>query len=186
MLGYDPQSSTLIAELGCIDYYRGDYDHAITFFREALTNDPRSAVAYWGLGKSLSLQGNYDEAVRVMRQFRAVTGFEPPLLTAEIGYALARAGRRKEAEKEISQLSEESKTSFVDPYLISLIYLGLHDETLTLRCLDQAYEVKSPFLISIPTEPKWKETLMQPKLQNFLAKLRPNAEATTLPASPRS
>jgi TolB-like protein len=176
MLGYDPQSPTLVGELGCIDYYRGDYEHAIRFFREAMTNDPRSPVPYWGLGKSLSLQGNYDEAVRAMRQFKAAAGFEPPMLTAEIGYALGRAGRRKEAEKEIDQLRQESKTIFVDPYFIALIYLGLHDETLTLRWLDQAYQVRSPFLISMTTEPKWKETLKQPGLQDFVAKLRPDAE----------
>jgi TolB-like protein len=176
MLGYDPQSPALIAELGCIDYYRGDYDHAIKFFREAITSDPRSPVPYWGLGKSLALRGNYEEAVRIMRQFRAVTGFEPPVLTAEIGYALARSGQKQEAEKEVEQLKEESKTIFVDPYFLSLIYLGMHDETLTLRWLDEAYQVRSPFLISMTTEPKWKEMLKQPKLQNFIAKLRPNAE----------
>ena len=98
------------------------------------------------------------------------------MLTAEIGYALARAGRRKEAEKEINQLREESKTIFVDPYFISLIYLGLHDEPLTLRWLYQAYQIRSPFLISMSTEPKWKEMLKRPKLQDFVARLRPSAE----------
>jgi TolB-like protein len=185
MLGYDPQSPALIAELGCIDYYRGDYDHAIKFFREAITSDPRSPVPYWGLGKSLSLQGNYDEAVRIMRQFREVTGFEPPVLTAEIGYALAQAGRRKDAEKEIDQLREQSKTIFVDPYFISLIYLGMHDEPQTFRSLDEAYQVRSPFLISMTTEPKWKEMLKQPKLQGFIAKLRPDAEVK-VPQTPGS
>ena len=177
MLGYDPQSATLIGELGCIDYYRGDYDHAIQSFREAMTIDPRSPVPYWGLGKSLSLRGDFDEAVQAMRQFKAVSGFEPPMLTAEIGYALARAGKRQEAESEIDQLKEESKTAYVDPYFIALIYLGLADEPLTLRWLDQAYRVRSPFLISISTEPKWKEMLERPKLQSFVAKLVPQAEA---------
>jgi TolB-like protein len=183
MLGYDPQSAALIGELGCIDYYRGDYDHAIQSFREARTIDPRSPVPYWGLGKSLSLRGDFDEAVGAMRQFKAVSGFEPPILTAEIGYALARAGKRQEAEREIGQLKEEAKTAFVDPYLISLIYLGLADEPLTLRWLHQAYRVRSPFLISIPTEPKWKEMLERPELQSFVAKLVPRAQAD-LPDSP--
>jgi TolB-like protein len=177
MLGYDPQSATLIGELGCIDYYRGDYDHAIQSFREAMTNDPHSPVPYWGLGKSLSLRGDFDEAVRGMRRFKAVSGFEPPMLTAEIGYALARAGKRQAAEREIEQLKEESKTAYVDPYLISVIYLGLADEPLTLRWLDEAYRARSPFLISITTEPKWKEMLKRPKLQSFVAKLVPPKQA---------
>jgi hypothetical protein len=85
----------------------------------------------------------------------------------------------------MDQLREESKTIFVDPYFISLIYLGMHDEPQTFRSLDEAYQVRSPFLISMTTEPKWKEMLKQPKLQGFIAKLRPDAEAK-VPQTPGS
>ena len=63
-----------------------------------------------------------------MGQFKPANGFEPPLLTAEIGYALGRGGKRSEAQREIAELREESKSAFVDSYLVSLIYLGMGDE----------------------------------------------------------
>jgi TolB-like protein len=173
MLGYDPQSAQLIGELGCIDYYRGNYENAMAHYREAVAKDPHSPVPYWGLGKTLSLQGKYGEAVKVMRQFKPANGFEPPLLTAEIGYALGREGKTSEAEREIAELREESKSVFVDPYLISLIYLGMGDEQVTLQWLNRAYVVRSPFLISISTEPKWKGMIQRPGLQAFLAKITP-------------
>ena len=173
MLGYDPQSAQLIGELGCIDYYRGDYENAMRHYRDAMAEDPHSPVPYWGLGKTLSLQGKYGEAVKVMRQFKPANGFEPPLLAAEIGYALGREGKTSEAQQEIAELREESKTAFVDPYLISLIYLGMGDEQLTLQWLNRAYVVRSPFLISISTEPKWKAMIERPGLQAFLAKITP-------------
>jgi TolB-like protein/Tfp pilus assembly protein PilF len=56
MLGYDPQSAQLIGELGCIDYYRGDYENAMVHYREAVAKDPHSPVPYWGLGKTLSVK----------------------------------------------------------------------------------------------------------------------------------
>jgi serine/threonine-protein kinase len=173
MLGYDPQSAQLIGELGCIDYYRGDYENAMRHYREAVATDPHSPVPYWGLGKTLSLQGKYGEAVKVMRQFKPANGFEPPLLTAEIGYALGREGKTAQAEQEIAELREQSKSTFVDPYLVSLIYLGMGDERLTLQWLNHAYVVRSPFLISISTEPKWKPMIERPGLQAFLAKMTP-------------
>jgi TolB-like protein/tetratricopeptide (TPR) repeat protein len=173
MLGYDPQSAQLIGELGCIDYYRGEYENAMRHYREAVAKDPHSPVPYWGLGKTLSLQGKYGEAVKVMRQFKPANGFEPPLLTAEIGYALGREGKTSEAQREIAVLREESKSAFVDPYLVSLIYLGMGDEQLTLQWLNRAYVVRSPFLISISTEPKWKRMIERPGLQTFLAKMTP-------------
>jgi hypothetical protein len=67
-----------------------------------------------------------------MRQFKPANGFGPPLLTAEVSYALGREGKKDEAKKEIAELRAQSKSMFVDPYLISLIYLGMGDEQLTL------------------------------------------------------
>jgi TolB-like protein/Tfp pilus assembly protein PilF len=173
MLAYDPQSAQLIGELGCIDYYRGDYQDAMQNYREAMAKDPHSPVPYWGLGKTLSLQGKYGEAVKVLRQFKPANGFEPPLLTAEIGYALGREGKTGEAEREIAELREESKSKYVDPYFIALIYLGMGEEQATLQWLNRAYIVRSPFLISISTEPKWKSMIERPALQSFLAKMTP-------------
>jgi TolB-like protein/Tfp pilus assembly protein PilF len=176
MLGYDPQSAQLIGELGCIDYYRGDYKNALAHYREATAKDPHSPVPYWGLGKTLSLQAKYGEAVKVMRQFKPANGFEPPLLTAEIGYALGREGKISEAQQEIVELREQSKSTFVDPYLVSLVYLGMGDEKGTLQWLNRAYVVRSPFLISISTEPKWKAMIERPGLQAFLAKMTPQEQ----------
>jgi TolB-like protein len=173
MLGYDPQSAQLIGELGCIDYYRGDYENAMQHYRDAMAKDPHSPIPYWGLGKTLSLQDKYGEAVKVMRQFKPANGFEPPLLTAEVGYALGREGKTSEAQREIAVLREESKSTFVDPYFVSLIYLGMGDEQLTLQWLNRAYAVRSPFLISISTEPKWKAMIGRSGLQAFLAKMTP-------------
>ncbi len=49
MLGYDPQSAQLIRRgLGCIDYYRGDYENAIKHYREAMAEG--SALAGTVLG----------------------------------------------------------------------------------------------------------------------------------------
>jgi tetratricopeptide (TPR) repeat protein len=107
MLGYDPQSAELIGELDCIDYYRGDYENAMQHYREAMTKDAHSPIPYSGLGKTLSLQGKSGEAVKVLRLFKPANGFEPPLLTAEIGYALGREGKTSEAQRVIAELREE-------------------------------------------------------------------------------
>ena len=173
MLGYDPQSAQLIGELGCIDYYRGDYEGAMVHYREAMTKDSHSPIPYWGLGKTLSLQGKYGEALKVMRQFKPANGFEPPLLTAEIGYALGREGKTSEAQRVIAELREESKSTFVDPYLVSLIYLGMGDEQAALQWLNRAYVVRSSFLVGVSTDPKWKAMIERPGLQAFLAKMTP-------------
>ena len=56
---------------------------------------------------------------------------------------LGREGKTSEAQQEVAELREESKSAFVDPYLVSLIYLGIGDEQLTLQWLNRAYVVRS-------------------------------------------
>ena len=155
LLAYDPRSSTLISELGCIAYYRGQYNDAVVHYREALKGDPRSAVATWGLGKSLGQMGRYQEALQVLRGYSRTSGFEPPLITTEIAYLEGLSGHVAEARAIIAKLQQASQTSFVDPYFIALIYHSLHDEEHSYLYLQKAFNIRSPFLVSLSTEPKW-------------------------------
>jgi TolB-like protein/Tfp pilus assembly protein PilF len=155
MLEFDPHSTPLINELGCVSYYGGRYKDSIRYYREAIATDPQAAITYWGLGRSLAREGHYDEALEALRRFKAVNGFEPPVITAEIGYTEAASGDRHAALATVKRLERESGITFVDPYLIALVYLGLKDGDNTYAWLDKAYMSRSPFLISIATDPKW-------------------------------
>ena len=155
MLTYDPNSASLIAELGCSEYYRGDYDAALRDYHAAIRADPRYPVAYWGLAKIMNAQRNYGDAIAVLTTFKQTNGFEPPLLTAERGYALGRAGRRSEALALVEQLATQSSQTYVDPYFVATIYASLNDRVQTFAWLDKAYDARSPFMISLPSEPKW-------------------------------
>ncbi len=155
LLEFDPRSPVLIGELGCVKYYAGRYDESIRYYRQALAADPRSPIAYWGVGKSLVREGRYAEALDTLRRFKAVNGFEPPIITAEIGYAEGESGDRKAAIETAHSLEHASAHTFVDPYLIALIYLSVKDTDDTYAWLDKAYADRSPFLISMSTDPKW-------------------------------
>jgi TolB-like protein/Tfp pilus assembly protein PilF len=167
----DPESVAIISELGCVAYYRGDYQEAITHYQEALKLDPHSPIAYWGVGKSLTQQGKFREAVEELQQFQVRNGFEPPLLTAETGYALAREGKTAEARQKIQALQTQSHSGYVDPYLISIIYLGLKDKDATYSWLAKAFAEKSPFLISILTDPKWLDSAADPSFQKVVTQM---------------
>jgi tetratricopeptide (TPR) repeat protein len=143
MLEFDPRSPVLIGELGCVKYYAGRYDESVHYYREALTADSRSPVIYWGLGRSLESEGHYSEALEILRRFKTVNGFEPPIITAEIGYAEGASGDRKAALQIAHTLEGASAHIHVDPYLVALIYLSLKDTDNTYAWLDKAYAVPS-------------------------------------------
>jgi TolB-like protein/Tfp pilus assembly protein PilF len=165
MLEFDPESTMLISELGCVKYYSGQYDDAIRYYRRANTMDSQSVLASWGLGRALTREGRYKEALDTLRAFKPAGGIEPPILTAEIGYTEGLSGNRVAAEQTLRDLKEQSKKIYVDPYLVAVIYLGLKDYDNTYAWLDKAYAVRSPFLISLASDPKWAAETSNPRLR---------------------
>jgi TolB-like protein/Tfp pilus assembly protein PilF len=178
MLEFDPGSPSLIAELGCVSYYASRYADSIRYYREAIAADPRAAIAHWGLGRSLAREGHYGEALDVLKRFKAVNGFEPSLITAEIGYIEAISGDRREALATVKRLEQESGVGYVDPYLIAVVYLGLKDGDNAYTWLNRAYAARSPFLISITTDPRWSMSRSDSRFQeiwNRMTESRPVA-----------
>ncbi len=157
MLEFDPHSGMLIAELGCVNYYSGHYDDSIRYYQKALSLDSHSVLGYWGMGRSLAREGRYKDALEDLTRFKKLNGFEPTIITAEIGFTEATSGDRHAAIQTLQRLQEESKRIYVDPYLVGVIYLGLKDRENTYAWLDRAFQARSPFLISIATDPKWSD-----------------------------
>jgi TolB-like protein len=158
MLEFDPHSVMLIAELGCVKYYAGHYDDSIRYYQQALSLDSHSVLGYWGMSRSLSRQGRYKEALEELKLVKKLNGFEPTIITAEIGFTEAASGDRSAALETLRHLNEESRHVYVDPYLRAVVYLGLKDRENTYAWLDRAYQARSPFLISIATDPKWSDS----------------------------
>lgn len=145
-----------------------------------MEQDPNSPLPYWGLAKSLTQLGRFQEAVESLNRFSERNGDPPPLLIAESGYALARWGKNNEARARLDQLSLLSKTIYINPVFPALIYLGLNERDLAFRWLSKAADERSTFLISILTDPKWESLLTDPRLGAIVMRMR--AEPSARPA----
>jgi len=165
MLELNPESPVLIGELGCVQYYAGHYEESIRLYRQSLAQAPQGVLANWGLGRSLAREGRFAEALDVLRRFNGTYGVEQPLIDAEIGYIQAAAGDRSGAHAMIQRLQAMSRRRFVDPNFTAIIYLALKDENQIYAWLDKAYDIRSPFLISIATDPKWTGSQGDPRFQ---------------------
>jgi TolB-like protein/tetratricopeptide (TPR) repeat protein len=176
-LAYDPGSAVLVTEFGCIAYYHRRYQDAVAYSRKAVELDPNSPLPYWILGKSLTQLGRFREAVESLNRFSTRNGDPPPLLIAESGYAFARWGKRNEARTRLEQLSQLSKTIYVNPVFPALIHLGLDERDLTFEWLSKAADERSTFLISILTDPKWEGLLTDPRLGEIVTRMRTDPSA---------
>ena len=171
LLAYDPQSEMLVTELGCAAYYARRYQDAIRSYRSAMELDPSSPLPYMGLGRSLTQLGKYKEAVNVMDEFSKRNGFAPPILLGESGYTCAISGDRKGAMQRMQSLEDQAKSSYVDPYLIALIYHGLRDHSSTIVWLQKAAAVHSSLLFSVLSDPMWQDSQGDPQLVAIVDKM---------------
>lgn len=173
----EPDAEAVVAELGCVNYYRRDFETAVARYREAMKVDPHSPIPYWGLGKSLTQQGKYKEAIATLQSFPAGNGMMPPILSGELGYTYARAKRTAEAQHIIDTMAAQRHQIFVDPYLTAVVYLGLGDRDNCFRWLNDAEAQRSPFLISILTDPKWSDLITDPRFIALSNRLHPTLVA---------
>ncbi len=159
----DPVSLSLQSELGCNAYYAGQYERAIREFRTVLQIEPKQLLAVWGLARAQAQTGESEEALSTLNAAPPL-----PMILAEKGYIYGKVGRAEDAKRILVELQEQSKHHFVDPYQRAVVYLAMGDLEQTYGQLKLALEVKSPFLISIPSDPKWTKQLGDPRMIAFL------------------
>ena len=63
---------------------------------------------------------------------------------AGLAHAYSATGRRNEAEKILRELQTQSKTDYVSPYMLAVIYAGLGNKDKAFEFLENAYEEKCP------------------------------------------
>ena len=66
---------------------------------------------------------------------------------AILGYALAKSGRRPEAERMLEELLERQRRGYIAPTSLAVLHAGLGDTVETFAWLRRAVEGHDPFLI---------------------------------------
>jgi serine/threonine-protein kinase len=92
----------------------------------------------------------HEEAVSSARRAVELSDGHPVFL-AHYGAALARAGRRAEAESILSDLIERSRSAYVDPWGLLVLHLGLGDLDQAFEQARRACELREGFRIAMPT-----------------------------------
>jgi TolB-like protein/Tfp pilus assembly protein PilF len=126
-----------------ICYHQRDYRSMVGAARSFVATNPAQwdghyflAVGYEGLGQRPEAIPEYQKAVELSQ------GDTDPI--AGLAHAYAAIGQRANAEKILRELLENSKRSYVSPYMIATIYAGLGDKNRAFEFLEKAYNERSP------------------------------------------
>ena len=92
-------------QLALVYCHIGAFDKALQESREAIAINPNNNLAQFRIGQTLNFQGNYEQALSVLRAIPQEAN--PALVGHQIAWALFNLGRKKEASATLEQLLKE-------------------------------------------------------------------------------
>ena len=172
----DPGSVSLRRSLGYLYLYARRYEQANYHLTRAIAMNPTSEENYRIQGLILSLDGQHDEAARVLREGIQLSGEGTTYTKATLAYARARLGDTAYAKQVLRELEEKRKRDYVSPVELATVNIALGDVD---RALDWAEE-------ALPERRGWLAYLnVNPVMDPLRGHLRFDALVEKMGLSPR-
>lgn len=150
----DPLSSQVLSDVGANFYFARRYDLAMDTLLKLLDVDPDYWYGRMLLGLTYEARGDLSHALsECQRAVQVQTTIPWP--SAELGHAFAIAGKKREAEEILKTLNQRPRESYVPPYNLAEIYIGLGNKEKALASLEQAYADRSMFLTFLTVDPEF-------------------------------
>ena len=148
----DPLSLPMIGDVSAAYYIARRYDEAIKELHKSLEIEPNHFGPHLALGVTYDVKGMHEEAIKELQKAIAIGGRTSSVL-AVLGHAYATSGKPAEAQKMLAELNEMSKTTYVSPWDMAILYVGLGDKDRALEQLNKAYEDRAGWIIDLKVEP---------------------------------
>jgi serine/threonine-protein kinase len=145
-LKLDPLALHLNSGLAYLNYYQRNYDQALEACHKTIELDPNYFEVYGCLGLVRAERSQFDEAIEAFAKARQLSG-DHPLSLAFLAYAYALADKRESARDLLGQLLDLSKSVYISPGYIALIYIGLGEFDEAFAWLDRACDARD-FLLT--------------------------------------
>jgi serine/threonine-protein kinase len=172
----DPASPRARNGLGYIYYYAQHYDEAIPELQSVLEIEPSFRMAHVVLSMSYALQGKAQEA---FDERMAVLGTGPDAkYIANLKAAFARGGLRSFAHERLQHTLEQSRTKYVPPTGIAILYLQAGETDACLDWLEKAYAARDVELLDVNADPQFDPLRQNPRFQQLTRRLGFGASPT--------
>lgn len=139
------------------------YEEAIELALKTLEIAPDFFFTHWVLGIAYMETGRMETAVDHFR--KAAAASDILVIRSFLGFALAKAGRKREARQILDGLHEESKHKYISPLCLCAIYIGLGEIEAALDQLEKAWELRAIQLMWIKAEHIFDPLRSEPRFQ---------------------
>jgi TolB-like protein/Tfp pilus assembly protein PilF len=165
----DPLSVPINAFVGLIHMKARQSLEAVEAARKGVDLDPNNPFAHWILARALDAHNELPECVAESEKAARLSGGSQAS-TAQLGCAYARIGDTAKAHKIIDQLVQLSRTKYVSPYDIAIIYTALGEKDLAIVWLEKAYEDRAVRLLEL-VDPAFDGLRFDPRFQDLVQRI---------------
>ena len=166
----EPSSANKIVIVGWTHYFRREYDEAIEQYGQTLDMDPNNQPARFRLGLAYLQKGMPDRAVAELQRAANLSGGNARHV-AFLGYAYALSGERGKAERLLNELQARSRQTYVCPYDIAIIHLGLGDKERALEWLEKTDRERDDWLLQLKVEPVMDSLRSEPRFRDLVRRV---------------
>jgi TolB-like protein/Tfp pilus assembly protein PilF len=165
----DPKSVTVEKSFADIHLFRREYALAIERLRSVIEHDPRTFSAHYDLGRAYLYSGKYCEAVSAFETAMELSGNLAG--TAVLGCALAKAGRRAEAEAILEDLRNPASQRSVSDAGVALILASLGETAQALDWLEQAFAHRCFWFVYLNVDPCYDSLRKEPPFRSLVTRM---------------
>jgi len=171
-LELEPLSIPMGANLAGIYIYARKNDLALEQVKKVLALEPNHVTAQIWMVRTLCVNGQYGEAIAFYENTLAKDPSSQGL-TQILGYAFAKAGRKREALEVIRRHDELGNKQFVGRYEVAAIYIALGEKDKAFEELEKAYIARDwgiarlsvdPFVDPLRDDPRFKDLVRRMQL----------------------
>ena len=163
-----------IAFVGNTYLFSGNPDLAIVEYERVLQSEPSYGLAIHYLGRAHVLRGDYDKGIAQLRKSNELMG-EVPFSLGDLGYGLAVAGKRHEAEALRADLIARRAKGYYPAFPIGLIEMGLGNTDAALDWIERAVDERNVGFYLPSIDPSYDPVRMHPRFKAVMKRM--NLEA---------
>jgi serine/threonine protein kinase/tetratricopeptide (TPR) repeat protein len=165
----EPLLANMHGVMGILWTFRRNYAEAVKAFQIALELNPNFPLALGYLGETYCHQGNYEQAVELIRKAASMSPPGARWGTGLLAYCFGRWGKREEAERVLNELQCLSVQTYVPAYSFAMAYIGIGDFDLAFESLNRACEERTGAMCWLHLEPLYEPIRHDPRF-NALAR----------------
>lgn len=168
----DPLDAQLAANVIGTYIMAHRYDEALERVPATIKLDDKVWWTYYWQGVAYSEKGMHDKAIESLQIAERLD--DSTFIRGVLAHALARAGRRAEAQRVIEELITLSKTKFVSQSMIAMGFAGLGDNDKAFAWLDKSFESRDEGIYWTKNHPMFEPLRSDPRYKLLLTRIGMN------------